>query len=285
MLVRLLRSVPRRCKIIKDMVALQNALIGDSGYVGTTLRGQTDFQFCYRSNNIAQIKHSHVDSIVCAAAPAQKWIANREPLADRQNIEGLIAYLQTVSCNSFVLISTVDVFESPVGVNEDTLVNEAGLDAYGLHRRHLEKFIEGHFPNHLIVRLPGLVGPGLRKNVIYDLLNDNNLHAIDSRGVFQFYPMVNLWYDIQTALKAGLRLVHLTVEPISVADVAELGFGKSFAQTLTYKPAFYDLCTRHAALFGVEGNYQYSRRDAIQAIRAYRQSEQRTLKAKDGACI
>ena len=149
--------------------------------------------------------------------------------------------------------------------------------------RLLEKFVQSHFKNHLIVRLPGLVGPGLRKNVIYDFLNDNNLHAIDSRGVFQFYPMVNLWWDIQTALQAGLKLVHLTAEPISVADVSEFGFGKAFTQPMTHPPAEYDMRTRHAAVFGGNGNYQYSQRETIQAVRAYAQSEPRLIPAKGEA--
>jgi len=216
--------------------------------------------------------------VVCSAAPAQKWIANRDPVADLQNIDSLIAHLKTVTCNTFILISTVDVFKSPIGVDEDTPVDEDGLHAYGLHRRLLEKFVESQFPNHLIVRLPGLVGPGLRKNVIYDFLNENNLRAIDSRSVFQFYPMVNLWWDIQTALNAGLKLVHLTAEPISVADISVEGFGKIFEQALDNSPAAYDLRTQYANIFGSSGHYQYSQRETIQAVRAYAQSEPITLK-------
>ena len=260
------------------------ALVGYSGFVGSVLLKQGAFVERYRSNNINNISGQVFDSVVCAAAPAQKWMANRDPVADRQNIDSLITHLKTVSCNTFVLISTVDVFKSPIGVYEDTPVNEEGLHAYGLHRRLIEKFVESHFPNHLIVRLPGLVGPGLRKNVIFDFLNDNNLQSIDSRGVFQFYPMVNLWWDIQTALKAGLKLVHLTAEPISVADVSELGFGKPFTQPATNPPAIYDMRTRHASVFGGKGHYQYSQRDTLQAVRAYAQSEPKALPAKVETC-
>lgn len=262
---------------------MNNAMIGYSGFVGSSLLKQHPFQNLYRSNNMKDIHGLNFDFAVCAAAPAQKWIANREPIADRLNIEGLIAHLDKVSCKTFILISTVDVFGYPVGVDEDTPVDEDGLHAYGLHRRLLEKFVENHFPNHLIVRLPGLVGPGLRKNVIFDFHNDNNLHAIDSRGVFQFYPMVNLWYDIQTALRAGLRLVHLTAEPISVASVAEWGFGRPFEQPLANSPASYDMRTRHATLFGGVGHYQYGLREIVLALRAYAQSEPRTLKVQEGA--
>ena len=259
-----------------------NSLIGFSGFVGSTLLKQAPFESLYRSTNISDIEGQSFDTVVCAGAPAQKWIANREPEEDRQKIDSLIAHLKTIQCKTFILISTVDVFKNPIGVDEDTPVDESGLHAYGLHRRLLEKFVEHHFANHLIVRLPGLVGPGLRKNVIFDFLNDNNLHAIDSRGVFQFYPMVNLWYDIQTALKAGLQLVHLTAEPISVADVSQNGFGKSFDQTLANPPATYDLQTRHAQIFGASGHYQYDSRETIQAIRAYAQSEPRTIKSETG---
>ena len=89
--------------------------------------------------------------------------------------------------------------------------------------------------------------------------------------------MVNLWYDIQIALNAGLRLVHLTAEPVSVADVSRQGFGKAFDQKLPGTPAAYDLRTRHSNVFGAQGAYQYSVRETIQAIRAYAQSEPVTL--------
>ncbi len=259
-----------------------NSLIGYSGYVGGTLLKQESFTSLYRSTNIGDIDNQSFDTVVCAGAPAQKWIANREPKADRQKIEELIAHLKTIQCKTFILISTVDVFKNPIGVDEDTPIDESGLHAYGLHRRLLETFVEEHFPNHLIVRLPGLVGPGLRKNVIFDFLNDNNLQAIDSRGVFQFYPIVNLWYDIQTALNAGLKLVHLTAEPVSVADISQQGFGKSFTHTLANPAATYDLQTKHAQVFGASGGYQYSARETILAVRAYAQSEALTIKADAG---
>lgn len=257
---------------------MNNALIGFSGFVGSTLLKQAPFEFLYRSTNIGEIEGKSFDTVVCAGAPAQKWIANRHPEEDREKIEGLIAHLKSITCKTFVLISTVDVFKNPLGVDEDAEIEEAGLHAYGLNRRLLEKFVESHFSSYLIVRLPGLVGPGLRKNVIFDFLNDNNLHVIDSRGVFQFYPMVNLWYDIQSALDAGLKLVHLTAEPISVADVSAQGFGRPFEQAQANNPGRYDMRTRHAQIFGGNGHYQYNRRETIQAVRAYAQSEPRTLK-------
>lgn len=256
-----------------------DALVGYNGFVGSTLLGQQPFHSRFNSKNIEEIDNRGFDTVVCSAAPAQKWIANREPDVDRANIEQLITHLGTVDCERFVLISTVDVFKTPAGVTEETRVDEDGLHAYGLHRRLLEKFVADRFPRHLIVRLPGLVGPGLRKNVLYDFLHGNELHKIDSRAVMQFYPMVNFWYDIQTAIHAGLSLLHLTAAPISVAETAQQGFNREFTQHAGDSPTAYDMRTRHAGLFGGSGAYQYSQRESIQAIRAYAQSERRGVAA------
>lgn len=254
-----------------------DALLGHSGFVGSLLKKQAHFAAQFRSTDIADVHGREFGTVVCAAAPAKKWIANREPVADRAAIDALIGHIDKLRCRQFILISTVDVFAHASGVDEGSPVIEEGLHAYGLHRRLLEKFVEQQFSEHLVVRLPGLVGPGLRKNVIFDFLNDNNVNQIDSRGVFQFYPMVNLWFDIRTALQANLRLLHLTAEPVSVADVSAEGFGRAFRNELANAPAVYDFRSRHAALFGGSGHYQYNRRESLQAIRAYAQSEPRTL--------
>ena len=254
---------------------MNDALIGCSGFVGSTLLRQRSFRHLYRSANIADVRNGRFDLVICAAAPAQKWLANREPEHDAANISRLIEHLDTTVCDRFVLISTVDVFEQPSGVDEHTSPGGERLHAYGANRLRLERFVERRFPEGMIVRLPGLVGPGLRKNVIYDFLNGNNLEAIDSRGVFQFYPMVNLWKDIEVALQAGVGLLHLTAAPISVAEIAREGFGRDFVRETSSAPAQYDVRSRHTSLFGAEGRYQYSRRESLLAVRAYAQSEPR----------
>ena len=250
-----------------------DALIGYSGFVGSTLMNQASFQAWYRSTNIADIAKQSFDTVICAAAPAQKWRANQEPAQDLLNIKRLMTHLEPLACKQFILISTVDVFKEPVAVDESTLVVESALQPYGLHRYQLEQFVRKQFPKHLIVRLPGLVGPGLRKNIIFDFCHTHNLQAIDSRHVFQFYPIVNLWYDIQIALNASLSLIHLTAEPITVSAVAQQGFGKIFSNHLNQAPIHYDMRSQYADLWGTVGAYQYPTAASIQAIRTYAQSE------------
>jgi len=259
------------------------ALIGHTGYVGETLKRQQLFDCMYRSSDFAGYEQKRFELVVCAAAPAKKWIANRAPAEDLANIEGLIKKLDQLNCDRFILVSTVDVFVDPRGVDERSNVDLAGHHAYGRHRRLLEEFVSERFGNHLIVRLPGLVGPGLRKNVIFDFLNNNDVDGIDSRWRFQFYPMVNLWSDMQQALDAGLSLVHLTAEPITVGEVARQGFNRNFDRILDKPLANYDMRTAYAEVFGGHGAYQYSLRESVQAIRAYAQSEPQTMPVPPGA--
>jgi len=252
---------------------MTNALIGYSGFVGSTLLKQTAFDKLYRSNNIHEIAGQTFDMVVCAGAPAQKWKANQAPEHDRQVIDNLISRLKTIACERFVLISTVDVFKSPLAVDERSEIDTDNLHPFGLHRRQLENFVLRHFDRPTIIRLPGLVGPGLRKNAIYDLLNNNDCTKIDSRAAFQFYPMVNLWSDIQTTLQARLEVVHLASEPVTVGEIADQGFGFTFENVLPQPPAQYDMRSVHARHFGQAGNYQYSKREVLLAVRAYAQSE------------
>jgi hypothetical protein len=105
------------------------------------------------------------------------------------------------------------------------------------------------------------------------MLNDNNVAAIDGRSVFQFYPMVNLWHDLQLALRAQLGCVHLTAQPVSVAEIAVGGFGRTLSDVQAGTPASYDLRSKHAGSFGGAAHYQYSKRETLLAVRAYAQSE------------
>jgi hypothetical protein len=249
-----------------------NALIGYTGFVGSTLLKQTEFDQLYRSKNIHEIEGKKFSLVVCAGAPAQKWIANTNPLEDERNIQTLIHHISKIETELFILISTVDVFKNPIEVNEDTLIDTVGLQPYGLNRRKLELFVTDRFKNYLILRLPGLVGPGLRKNIIYDFKNNNNVDKIDSRGVFQFYPMVNLWSDIKRALELNLKLAHLTSEPIMVSDVAKKCFGLNFRNEIM-TPANYDFQSIYGKEFGgVSSKYQYSQKEILIAIRSYAQS-------------
>lgn len=250
-----------------------DALIGHSGFVGSTLLRQQSFDACFRSTDIAGIGGRSFETIICAGISATKWQANRAPDDDRQAIARLQSALADVTCRRFVLISTVDVFANPIGVDESDPPDAD--QPYGRHRLEAERWARERFAGAVVVRLPGLVGPGLRKNALFDLAHRHRLEHLDPRTVFQFFPMVNLAADLQAILDSGLDTVHLTAAPLALGEIAAAAFATRLEVPEAQAggtPARYDLRSRHAARFGGAGGYTYSARESLLAIRAYAQS-------------
>lgn len=250
-------------------------MIGHTGFVGSNLAHERKFDAYFNSKNIEMIAGRSFDLVVCSGAPAEKWKANQDPEADLRVIDRLWSSLRQVVIGKLVLISTVDVYARPVDVDEDVDPGHERPTAYGRHRHELERRAADQFDT-LIVRLPGLFGEGLKKNVVYDFLHGNALDKIDARGVFQFYWVGNLWRDIEIALEAGLSVVNLATEPTSVGEVAREGFGFEFSNTPAVTPARYDFRTKHDRVFGGSGGYISTRKQVLSELRAFVASQEVT---------
>ncbi len=249
---------------------MKSALIGYTGFVGSNLAAQHKFDDLYNTSNIADIEGKNYDLVVSAGARADKWRINQEAEKDLAEIDELIEHLKKVKTNQFVLISTVDVYKNPKDVNEDTPIDTNGLHAYGLNRYHLEQFVRKYFDG-LVVRLPGLFGNGLKKNVIFDFANNNGVERIHYAGLIQYYNLDYLWRDIQTALEHNLKLVNFASEPVRTDVIAKECFGLDNFKNEPegVKPADYDMQTIHAEVYGKTGSHIYSAQDEIEDIKKF----------------
>lgn len=234
-------------------------LIGHTGFVGSNLARQNAFDYYFNSSSINELAGKSFDALVCAAPSAVKWKANQDPEGDWRMVSGLINALTTCTAKVFIQISTVDVYPRPVGVDEGTLINPTENHAYGRHRFFLEEFGRQHFPQTLVVRLPGLFGAGLKKNVIFDLLHHNQIVAINEQSTYQYYNLDHLWSDIQTALNHNLQTINIATEPIITKQLAEQCFGITLDNHSVLAPVQYDMRSKHADLFGGSNGYLYGR--------------------------
>lgn len=253
---------------------MSEALIGYTGFVGSNIATKNKFDYQYNTSNINDIEGKSFDLVVSAATYAEMWRINQDPEGDLAGINSLIDHLKTIKAKKFVLISTVGVYKNPSGANEDTELETDGLTPYGLHRRHLENFVRDNF-NATIVRLPGLFGPGLKKNVIYDLLNNNAVENIHSGGVYQYYDLGRLWQDIKTAVDNNLTIINLATEPVRTDEVADYCFGiKNFNQKPEgIKPAFWDMHSKYAEIYGGTSPYLLNKKQVLDGIKAFVESE------------
>ena len=248
-----------------------SALIGASGFVGGNLKDQFHFDALFDSKTIDGALGKAYSLLVSAAPSAVKWKANKFPEEDKVMVDTYIEKLMQISADSVVSISTCDVYQSPIGVDEDADVTSTlkTLHPYGKHRFLIEEAIKRHFPEVLIVRLPALFGQGLKKNVIFDFTYNNMLEAIHSEGSFQFYNLEYLWRDIEIAREAGVSLLNITTEPVTVAEVARTCFGKEFSNILESKPARYDIRSKHAHLYGGKDGYMYTKETVLADIKKF----------------
>jgi nucleoside-diphosphate-sugar epimerase len=249
---------------------MSTALVGYTGFVGSNLATQHKFDDTYNTSNIADIDGRHYDLVVSAATYAEMWRINQDPEGDLARINSLIERLDKVQAKQFVLVSTVGVYKDPVGVDEDTPITLDGLPPYGVNRYHLEQFCQKRF-NALIVRLPGLFGTGIKKNVIYDLMHDNNVDRLHRAGSYQYYNLDHLWQNIETALKHELKLVNFATEPVRTDEIAAYCFGQPDFNNEPegVRPAAFDMHSKHAALFGGTVPYLYSKQQELDDIKAF----------------
>ncbi|WP_114395854.1 NAD-dependent epimerase/dehydratase family protein [Oleisolibacter albus] len=260
----------------------RTALIGHTGFVGGTLDQPGRFTDRYNSRSIDGIRGHRFDHVVCAGVSARKWVANREPEADWAGIQRLIDALDAIKARKFTLISTIDVYPDPSQPLDETAVLD-GLEnhAYGRNRLRLEGWVRQRFPQALMVRLPALFGPGLRKNALFDLLNDNQVDRIDPDGVYQWYPVERTWDDVERARRHGLTLVNLFTEPVPMRDIIARFFPDAPVRPQAGDPIHYRLKTRYAAAFGAEGEYRLPAGAVLDGIGAFVAAERR--RERDGA--
>jgi hypothetical protein len=245
------------------------ALIGHTGFVGGNLVRQHAFSDLYNSKNIAEIRGRAFDTLVFSGAQAKKWWANQNPEADREGIEAALANLRDVRAAVVVLVSTVDVLPARPGLTEAWDGDDDPGHAYGRNRRFLERALSEMFPRVCVVRLPALFGPGLKKNVIYDLMNDNQLDKIHPASSFQYYDLSRLWQDVGLALARELSFIHLFPEPLETARIVERFFPDRSIGADPVPEAHYDFKTRHDALFGRSDGYVASAEQVLTQMGAF----------------
>lgn len=148
------------------------ALVGYTGFVGSNIYANaTDIDAVFNSKNISEAYGLSPDLLIYAGLRAEKFLANNDPEADMKLILEAEENIEKIAPRKLVLISTIDVYKKPNGVNENAVIDTDGLSAYGYNRYMLEEWVREHYPDSLIIRLPALFGKNIKKNFIYDFIN------------------------------------------------------------------------------------------------------------------
>ncbi|MGO8847898.1 MAG: NAD(P)-dependent oxidoreductase [Methylocella sp.] len=256
------------------MTAYSSGLIGFTGFVGGTLMRDRSFDAVYNSVNIADINGCSFERLICAGVSAAKWQANRDPKADRAAIARLTGPLLGAKSREFILISTIDVYPDPSRPDDEgSHIDPMANHAYGRHRYELESWAADHFETVRIVRLPALFGAGLKKNAVYDLMNNNQVDKINPLAIFQWYPLCRLADDLERISAEGLPLVNLFPEPVGIAEIIAHFFPEARPGPPLSPAPHYRLRTCHAPLFGGSDGYIMSASEVMGAFARFLDEE------------
>ncbi len=187
-------------------------VIGANGFVGSALVRflQTQGVDCapVTRQSYDACKGIKSDVLIDAACNSKKFWAEERPLEEfHASVAHRVRTLADFPADLHVHISSVDVYSDltrPESTRENTEIETARLSNYGFHKLLAEQLVRRHAPHWLIVRLAGMVGPGLRKNPVYDIVHDQPLRIHpDSR--YQFLATAFVAQAVWELITRGIR--------------------------------------------------------------------------------
>jgi nucleoside-diphosphate-sugar epimerase len=237
---------------------VNDLLLGHRGFVGSNLAIHFPAAIGAGRHEVLGLGGHTFSNIYCAAPQAKKWWANQNPGLDKQEVLQLVASCKQLNVKGlFYLFGTVDVYDPPHAVDE-TVQPSLTSHPYGAHRAWLENELLKIFGAQMrIIRLPALVGNGLKKNIIYDLLNNNNISQINPNSAFQWFNLSHLPDIIRVcAERDDIPSLNVVSEPLHTLKIVERWFQESRDQlNWGAAPINYDVRT----VYGTDGfPYLYS---------------------------
>jgi len=203
-------------------------IIGNTGLVGKTLCESNNFDLLFNTSNIDKFEETVVDGseLYLSCLPATKWLVNKNLKSDFDNINNIINVLSKKKYSKIILISTIDIYnDSPLMVDEDYNPNISKLN-YGNNRYIFELLIKEYLQTDdlKIFRLPALYNKHIKKNILYDLINNNNINQINLNSSFQWYNLDNLTNDIEmfSTMYPDKTIFNLFTEPINTIEIVKL---------------------------------------------------------------
>lgn len=203
------------------------------------------------------------DVLIDAAGSSNRRASERDGRGSfARNVLRVIDAIRDFSFDRYILISSTSIYPPGGSTDEDTLIDPTRLGTYGRHKWIAEQVVRANTPAWSILRLGPLVGPGLRKNSIFDLLErrrlfvhpDSSLSFVDTRTVGRI---------VAQAFNENLGVLNIAgVGSVRLRDIAsDLGIALDRDFDLLPRDDAVIDATRAHRLFGVP--------DSAEAVRSF----------------
>lgn len=109
------------------------------------------------------------------------------------------------------------------------------------------------------------------------LLGFSALNFTDSRSVYQYYNLDNLWDHINIVVNNGIHLINLVTEPMSVDYIYTYLENDRFVNHVMDKPYNYNIKTKYYKLFSGENGYIANKNKVMQDLVLFINKEKERL--------
>ncbi len=164
---------------------LKICVIGAEGLVGSGIFKSLDKcpeydVYAVNRKNIFDFNQFACDVLINSNGSGKKGWCNSNPIKSMEiNCISTYEYMKRFIPKRYILISSVDVYpiQDDINLTHESKGSYLNLPSstYGFHKIIAENIIKQFYPDHLIIRLPGLLSPNIKKNVVYDIANNRPL--------------------------------------------------------------------------------------------------------------
>jgi|1185.fasta_scaffold17096_2 nucleoside-diphosphate-sugar epimerase len=244
-----------------------DTLVGHTGFVGRNLNDSFSFRHRFNSVNSDNMRGLRTPGMICACLYAEKWRANNDAKADLEQVRSVFETVSAVRADAVILISTIDIYDPPYAVDESCLPDPEQIHPYGRHRLLFERWMSERFGKLWTIRLPGLFGPHLKKNLIFDLAQNRLLDQIHPDGCLQWMHIGRLPEILSRAVMTELSVLNVVSEPISTLSIRDVVRPGAQIGVRAKTAPNYDVRTAHSQLFGRSDGYVFARQTVIDDLR------------------
>lgn len=185
------------------------ALFGHTGFIGSGVYDVLRAQYEVTGFNSTSFLSRTFDIVINCSGVSSKYHTEKNPLLSYRKELDILVRLQLLSCDKVIHISSVD----------------ADRDGeYGKLKLWVEERIKKLFPRWNILRVSGVIGQGLKKNIVFDLMENKPIY-LTRDSVLNFISINEIANLVSILVKRGTENLTTNVassKSIGVQEIADL---------------------------------------------------------------
>ncbi len=168
-------------------------ILGGKGFIGSAFvrwcQANQKKYVCITRENYQLFTSTNCEILINANGNSSKPRAAKDQIFDFEaSVVSVKKSISDFKPAIYVYLSSCDVYpdcSNPESTREDQPIDITRQSVYGFHKWLAEQCVQHDCPKWLIFRMGGFVGPGLKKNAIFDIIHDSPLW-LDSESELQY---------------------------------------------------------------------------------------------------